>query len=277
MSQPSTLTISLIQMDCELGAPAANFMQAEQGIAEAARRGSDLVILPELWSTAYDLERAADYAAPVVAHAGEAGWFGRLAYLARSHRIWLTGSILEAGQDGRFYNCMALYAPDGALAAVYRKIHLFRLMQEEVYLGPGDAPTLVDLPWGRTGMAICYDLRFPELFRHYALRGARLILLPAEWPNPRREHWRTLLRARAIENQCFVAACNRVGESNGVSFFGASAIIDPWGATLIEGDEKAAILTATIDLELVDSVRSRIPVFADRRPELYALDQVALE
>ena len=121
-------------------------------------------------------------------------------------------------------------------------------------------------------MAICYDLRFPELFRHYALQGARLILLPAEWPNPRREHWRTLLRARAIENQCFVAACNRVGESDGTSFFGASAVIDPWGATLIEGDDTPAILTTTLDLSLVENVRERIPVFADRRPELYKLD-----
>ena len=276
MSNATSLTLSLIQMDCEGGAPAANFIRAEALIAEAARRGSDLVLLPELWSTAYDLAHAADYASPLVRHAGEPGWFGRLAYLARHHRIWLTGSILEAGEDGRFYNCMDLYAPDGTLAAVYRKIHLFRLMQEEVYLGAGSSPALVDLPWGRAGLAVCYDLRFPELFRHYALQGARLILLPAQWPNPRREHWRTLLRARAIENQCFVVACNRVGESYGSSFFGASAVIDPWGETLIEGDDGAALLTTTIDLSLVETVRNRIPVFADRRPELYVLDRAGV-
>jgi predicted amidohydrolase len=142
-------------------------------------------------------------------------------------------------------------------------------MQEEQYLAPGQAATLLDLPWGKTGLIICYDLRFPELIRHYALQGARLILIPAEWPHPRREHWRTLLRARAIENQCFVAACNRVGQSKGAAFFGASTVVDPWGEPLIEGGETEALLTVTIDLAQVDVVRQRIPVFADRRPELY--------
>jgi omega-amidase len=118
-------------------------------------------------------------------------------------------------------------------------------------------------------MTICYDLRFPELFRRYALAGARLILVPAEWPHPRRAHWQTLLRARAIENQCFVAACNRVGITGNSTFFGASAVIDPWGEALVEGGETELILTATIDLSLVDTVRKRIPVFEDRRPELY--------
>jgi predicted amidohydrolase len=148
-------------------------------------------------------------------------------------------------------------------------MHLFRLMAEEKYLAPGEAATLADTPWGKIGMAICYDLRFPELFRRYALGGAQLILVPAEWPHPRRAHWQTLLRARAIENQCFVAACNRVGTTGNSTFFGASAVIDPWGETLIEGGEAEMILTVTIDLALVDSVRRRIPVFEDRRPELY--------
>ncbi len=273
----STLTLTLVQMDCTLGEPAANFARAEALVAEAARRGSNLVVLPELWSTAYDLENAANHADPLADHAGEPGWFGVLADWAQRHQIWLTGSILERQIDGRFANCMAMYAPDGSLAGVYRKIHLFRLMEEEVYLAAGESPTLLDLPWGKTGLAICYDLRFPELFRGYALQGARLMLIPAEWPHPRREHWRTLLRARAIENQCFVAACNRVGSSKGSTFFGASAVIDPWGETLIEGGESEMLLTTTIDLAHVDGARKRIPVFADRRPELYQLDKRAVQ
>lgn len=266
---PETVTITLVQMDCALGEPSANFERAEALIAAAAQRGSRLVVLPELWNTAYDLEHAAAHASPLAQRAGEPGWFGRLAALAQTHGVWLTGSLLEAQPDGRFYNCMALYGPDGALQGVYRKMHLFRLMEEEVYLGPGQAATLLDLPWGKTGLAICYDLRFPELFRGYALQGARLMVVPAEWPHPRREHWRTLLRARAIENQCFVAACNRVGSSKGSTFFGASAVIDPWGETLIEGGEAEMLLTVTVDLSQVDGVRRKIPVFADRRPDLY--------
>ena len=183
--------------------------------------------------------------------------------------MWLGGSILELGADGKIYNCFALYNPDGKLAGVYRKIHLFRLMAEEQFLAPGPEAVTVDLPWGRVGLAICYDLRFPELFRRYALAGAKLILLPAEWPHPRRTHWRTLLRARAIENQMFVAGCNRVGSSKGSDFFGASALIDPWGEALIEGGEQETLLTLTVDLDQVDAVRKRIPIFEDRRPGLY--------
>jgi omega-amidase len=267
----SSLTVTLVQMDCQLGKPAENFERAAEFIGEAARRGSDLVLLPELWSTAYDLEAAGDHATMLAQNAQSEGWFGRFAQLAKDHGVWLAGSLLEAQPNGRYFNCLPLYAPDGTLQATYRKIHLFRLMEEEVYLAPGQEPALVELPWGKSGLAICYDLRFPELFRSYALQGAQLLLLPAEWPHPRREHWRTLLRARAIENQCFVAACNRVGSSKGSTFFGASTIIDPWGETLVEGGEAEMLLTAQIDLGLVETVRKRIPVFADRRPELYTL------
>ncbi|MFN3334014.1 MAG: carbon-nitrogen family hydrolase [Caldilinea sp.] len=263
-----TLTISLAQIDCKLGDPETNFARAEVMIAEAARRGSDLVLLPELWSTAYALDAAPTLASPLAHSSQDGGWFGRVAGLAAQHKLFVGGSLLEK-QAGDFFNCFALYAPDGSLHAAYRKVHLFRLMEEEKYLAPGQALVHSDLPWGRAGLAICYDLRFPEMFRRYALAGAQLMLIPAEWPHPRREHWRTLLRARAIENQCFVAACNRIGTSGAATFFGSSAVIDPWGETLIEGGETEALLTVAIDLALVADVRRRIPVFEDRRAELY--------
>jgi predicted amidohydrolase len=262
------LTISLVQMDCRVGEPAFNFEQATAYVEEASRRGSQLVLLPELWSTAYALDRAPELSSPLAATAAEDGWFGRFAQLARRHRVWLGGSLLEA-RGGQYYNCLALYSPDGTLHAAYRKAHLFRLMDEEKYLAAGEESVVTELPWGKTGLAICYDLRFPELFRRYALDGARLVLLPAEWPHPRREHWRTLLKARAIENQCFVAACNRIGSTGSNTFFGASAIVDPWGETLVEGGEAPMVLTAAVDLSQVDAVRKRIPIFSDRRPELY--------
>lgn len=261
-------TISLVQMDCRLGDPEANFAYAAGAVAEAARRNSDLVLLPELWSTAYALEAAPTLAAPLAQDADESGWFGRMARLAAEHRLFVGGSMLEA-RGGRFYNCFALYGPDGVLRGAYRKVHLFRLMDEEKYLAPGEESVSLDLPWGRTGLAICYDLRFPELFRTYALAGARLMLIPAEWPHPRREHWRTLLRARAIENQCFVAACNRIGATGASTFFGASTVIDPWGEILVDAGEIETLLTVTIDTDLVESVRRRIPVFEDRRADLY--------
>lgn len=258
-----TLTLSLGQMTVSAGDPEANWARARACIVEAARRGSQLVLLPELWSTGYDLEHWRAYAAPL----GE-GHFAEVAALAREHRIAIGGSLLEAHGD-RATNCFALYGPDGLLCAAYRKIHLFKLMAEDQWLAPGADVVIAETPWGATGLAICYDLRFPELFRRQAVGGARLLLLPAEWPSRRIAHWQTLLRARAIENQCFIAACNCVGGSEKDTFGGRSAVIDAWGEPVIEAGATEALLTTTIDLDGVDRVRAHIPVFADRRPELY--------
>lgn len=255
--------ISLGQMNIALGQPALNWEKVRAWTAEAARRGSAVVLFPELWPTGYDLENWRAHASPL-----NEGLFADLSALAREHRIAIGGSLLEAHGD-RAYNTFALFGNQGQTLAVYRKTHLFRLMAEDQWLAPGEALTSVAAPWGHTGLSICYDLRFPEIFRRYALQGARLILLPAEWPSRRAEHWRTLLRARAIENQLFVAACNRVGEMHGDAFAGHSAVIDPWGETLAEASQVETLLTVELDLSAVERVRQRIPIFADRRPELY--------
>jgi predicted amidohydrolase len=258
-----SLTLSLGQMHIHLGQPEANFERVRAWTVEAARRGSGLVVFPELWSTGYDLENWPRYAAAP----GE-GLSARLSALAREQRIAIGGSVLEA-RDGKAYNTFTLFDAEGAPAGSYSKVHLFRLMDEEKWLAPGERLELVETEWGLTGLGICYDLRFPELFRHYALRGARLMLVPAEWPSRRAAHWSALLRARAIENQMFVVGCNRVGESKGEHFGGGSAVIDPWGETVLEAGSAETLLTAEIDLALVDAVRARIPVFEDRRPDVY--------
>ncbi len=251
-------------MHLRLGHPEKNFERVRDWSADAARRGSALVVFPELWSTAYDLENWRQHAVPL----GD-GMFARLSALAKEQSIAIASSILEV-KDDRAYNTFVLYDARGEQRGLYRKVHLVPMLDEPKWLTAGDALTLVDMEWGRTGLGICYDLRFPEMWRTYALGGARLLLLPAEWPSRRAYHWQTLLRARAIENQVFIAACNRVGESKGEVFAGQSVVIDPWGEALVEGDgETEALLTAEIDLAKVDDVRQRIPVFKDRRPELY--------
>lgn len=260
------LTVSLAQIDIAFGKPDENLAKVRHYAAQAAMRGSDWLILPELWSTAYDLTNADKHATPI-----DAGIFTEIAELARQHNLHIIGSTLSTlGQD-RFGNTLTWHQPDGAIAAVYSKLHLFRLMDEHQYLSAGDAPQLVETAWGQAGLGICYDLRFPELFRHYALAGATLMILPAEWPHPRRMHWRTLLRARAIENQMFVIACNRVGEGGGNQFFGHSAIIDPWGETIIEGGEQEMLLTGEVDFGRLPATRAKIPIFTDRRPEIYKI------
>jgi len=256
------LTISLAQIDIALGRPGENLAKVEGVIAEASRRGSQIVLLPELWSTGYDLERAEEHARTTER------LLARLTDLAKERSLFIIGSLLSA-KEGHLYNRATILSPKGVLVGEYAKIHLFRLMEEEKYFAPGTESPVFDLPWGKGALAICYDLRFPELFRKYALGGARVVFLSAEWPYPRLEAWRILLRARAIENQFFMVGCNRVGESKGKVFFGRSSIYDPWGEPVVEGGEEEGLLTAEIDLDVVDEVRRRIPVFEDRREELY--------
>ena len=258
------LTISLGQMNVELGNPAANWQTVQEMTIEAARRGSDLVVFPELWSTGYDLENAASYATTT-----DAGLFAQVAALAKTHQIAILGSCLSLLGEGQFGNTAVYFDKYGRSLGEYSKLHLFRLMQEEQFLTAGEKPTLVETEWGKAGLTICYDLRFPELFRQYALAGAQLVFVPAEWPHPRLAHWRTLLRARAIENQMFVVACNRVGRSKETDFFGHSCILDPWGEIVLELGEGEMLGTAVIDIAQVEQVRAKIPVFADRRPEIY--------
>ena len=257
------LQISLIQMDVYLGQPQENFERAAAFVGEAVHLGSDLALLPELWTSGYALEHAAELASPL----GE-GTFQRMASLAREYAIALGGSSLEL-DSRKVYNTFVLYDSNGSLLATYRKVHLFRLMDEHLWLSPGGTLVNASLPWGRTGLAICYDLRFPEMFRRYAAEGALLVLMPAEWPASRLEAWRTLLRARAIENQLFMAGVNRVGESRGEIFGGASAVIDPQGRAITEGGDQEALFTAELDLEEVERTRKRIPILQDRRLDLY--------
>jgi predicted amidohydrolase len=257
------IIVSLAQMRIALADPKRNITTMSTLAAEAARRGSHVVVFPELWSTGYALDRSREFADTL-----NSGVFNQLSTVATQNKISIVGSVMEKrGQT--VANSATFFAPNGRMMGVYRKIHLFRLMKEDIYLQPGESTLLMELPWGKTAMAICYDLRFPELFRRYALDGAQIVLLPSEWPIERTEHWRTLLQARAIENQYYVVATNTCGQVGDTTFAGHSMVVDPWGKILVEGGEEQGLFTVEIDLERIEQVRKRIPVFEDRRPELY--------
>lgn len=258
------LKVSLAQFDVTVGKPQTNLETVRLMAAEAARRGSQLLVLPELWSTGYDLENATTHATTL-----DEGIFAQVREMAIHHHLYILGSCLSLMDEGHYGNTAVLFNPSGDILASYSKIHLFRLMDEEQYLTAGNHLALVDSEWGRIGLAICYDLRFPEMFRTYALGGATIVFLPSEWPHPRLAHWQTLLRARAIENQFYMVACNRVGRSKESVFFGHSCIIDPWGQTIVEAGEEEILLTCDIDLSRVEEVRRKIPIFQDRRADLY--------
>jgi predicted amidohydrolase len=258
------MKIALAQIDIAFADPQTNLATASGYISRASESGADLILFPELWTTGYDLSHAEKYATPF-----DSGIYSDLSSLALEHRIAVAGSTLSLIAPQKFGNTLTVFDRNGKLTGSYSKTHLFGLMNEPDYLTVGDSLSLIDFNSAKTGLSICYDLRFPELFRSYSLRGAEMILIPAEWPHPRLAHWQTLLRARAIENQMYVVACNRVGKDQNNTFFGHSMIIDPWGEILVEGDEDEALLIAEIDLEKVAQVRKKIPVFKDRRPDVY--------
>lgn len=260
----AVISISLGQMNIELGEVKNNFRNAGRLIAEASRRKSHVIVLPELWSTGYDLQNAKTHADEL-----NKGMFNNISKVATQYKIAVVGSILE--QRGEtITNSATFFSPQGRMMGVYRKIHLFRLFEEDKYLAEGNAPLVMDLPWGPTGLTICYDLRFPELYRAYAVDDqAKMIFVSAEWPLIRLEHWRALIIARAIENQCFIVATNACGETGGTVFAGHSMIVDPWGKVVVEAGEGEQLLTVDIDLDEVDTVRAQIPVFEDRRPDTY--------
>lgn len=257
------LSISLAQMPIHLGEVRRNVAQMEKWTTEAARRGSHIVVFPELWTTGYALPRARELAETL-----NSGTFAHVGALAKSEKISIVGSMMEK-RGLEVSNSATFFAPNGQMHGVYRKIHLFQLMDEDKYFQPGSSPLAMDLPWGRTALAICYDLRFPELFRRYALDDAILMIVPAEWPMQRIEHWRSLLIARAIENQVYMVGVNTAGTVGETLFGGHSMIVDPWGKVVAEAGDEPQLLTVDIEMDRVKEVRGAIPVFDDRRPETY--------
>lgn len=259
------VVFSLAQMNVRPGDVQKNLSTAEAMIVEAgaSRRNTNAIVLPELWSTGYALERSRELSSQL-----NDGIFAQMATLATQNKVCIVGSVLEK-RGMEVANSAPFFAPNGRMLGVYRKIHLFKLMDEDRFLQPGSAPLIMSLPWGDTALAICYDLRFPELFRKYAVSGAKVIIVPAQWPLERIEHWRALIVARAIENQCFIVAVNAAGQCGNTVMGGHSMIVDPWGKIVVEVGEQPTLVSAEIDTDYVDVIRARIPVFDDRRPEMY--------
>ncbi|MCE4048497.1 MULTISPECIES: carbon-nitrogen family hydrolase [Bacillaceae] len=257
--------ISIIQMDIVFGDPKQNFLAAEKWIKEAcAGKQTDIVILPELWTTGYDLPHLDTIADK---HAEKAISF--LQHLARSYQVHIIGGSVANKKEDGIFNTLLVINKEGELIHTYDKLHLFKLMDEHLYLQSGTATGLFQLNGETAAGLICYDIRFPEWVRTHTSKGANVLFVSAEWPLARLAHWRALLIARAIENQCYVVACNRSGSDPANVFAGHSMIIDPWGEIVGEAGENSEILARTIDLAKVSEVRNMIPIFSDRRPEYY--------
>ncbi len=258
-----------------------NLETADRLVREAASHGAELVVLPEKWTVLGTREQMAAGAQTLDGRALE---WAREAALALGIDL-VAGSLFEDVPDDELgANTSVHIGPDGERKAVYRKIHLFDYVTsdgsryaESSTERPGDETVVSECADGtRIGLTICYDLRFPELYRTLAIRGARVITVPAAFTLPTtRDHWETLVRARAIENQCFVVAPNQIGDHpGGLRSGGRSLIVDPWGLVLAGAPDVETAIVADLDLERVEDVRRRMPVFEHRRPSAYEWERV---
>lgn len=254
----------------------ANLAAAEGYIREAAARGASLVVLPE--SMNYIGRDMAGEAETIPG----GPTFRKMADLARELGIWLeAGSIYESNPEdpARPFNTTFLVRPDGTLAAKYAKLHPFDVVlpngvtsRESDRVCPGKTLALGDMEWGKLGLAICYDVRFGEMFRIMALEGAKIFAVPANFTvNTGKDHWEVLVRARAIENECYVIAPNQMGKKPRFTAYGNSLIVDPWGTVIARASDKPGVITAEIDLDYVTKVRQSTFTLDNRRPDVYEL------
>jgi len=274
-TEPLPLRVAAVQMNVD-DDPQANVAQAVRLTEEAARAGAEFVCLPENVVYMGDTRRRAGLAESLVEPL--TGPLARaLAGAARTHRVWLlVGGFPErADSTDRPFNTSFLLGPDGTVRAIYRKLHLFdvdppdgRMIRESTYTSAGDAPALAEIDGWSIGLSICYDLRFPELFRGYAAQGARVLVVPSAFTVPTGEaHWHLLLRARAVENQCYVVAPAQWGDhgTTGRVSFGHTLIVDPWGTVLAEQPNGVGWIRADLDPRAQDSLRARLPALLHRR------------
>lgn len=246
-----------------------------RAVRAAAAAGCRLVLLPEMWNCPYAYENF-----PVYAEAcGGAAWQA-LRDAARENGVYLVGGTIPEREGDALYNTCFVFDPTGAQIARHRKVHLFDIdipggqrFMESASFTPGRDYTLFDTPWGRVGVAICFDIRFAELFRILALEGAKLICVPAAFnmtTGP--AHWELSFRMRAVDNQCFLAGCSPArDETASYVDYGHSIVCDPWGSVLGQLDEKPGLLTAELDMTRPDEIRAQLPILKNRRTDLYQL------
>ncbi len=259
------MKICCVQMDVCAAEPEQNFARAEELIRSSAKSQPDVILLPELWNTGF-APKAID---PVQADEDGACTKALCGGLAKELGVNIAAGSVLAKKGDALFNTAYVFNRSGDCIAEYDKTHLFSPSCEGESYAAGDRLVTFPLDGVTCGILICYDLRFPELCRALALDGAKVLFLPAEWRKVATKQLRALLDARAIENQMFAALCNGCGEAFGAEFGGNSAIVDPLGNVLAEAGTAEETIYAEIDLTTQDQVRKDLPVFSDRRPELY--------
>ena len=273
-SHSNSLSVAIVQMNSR-DDKSANIQSALALIDDAARSGARLIVLPEVWTYLGPEEGNRDNAEPLPGPVTDL-----LASKAREHDVYIhAGSILESRPgEPKVSNTTVVIDPTGAIIGQYSKIHMFDVVLEGVAayeesntVSPGNEIVTVEIDGITVGLAICYDLRFPELFRILTLRGADMIILPAAFTmTTGKDHWEVLIRARAIENQVFMVAAGQVGQdSEGKWCYGRSMIVDPWGVVLATAPDRETVIAANLEMEQLEKVRRQVPSVANRMPDRY--------
>ncbi|KNY25773.1 carbon-nitrogen family hydrolase [Pseudobacteroides cellulosolvens] len=251
------LDVSCVQMNCKPGDIKYNLKKAREFADKAVKNGTEILVFPELFDIGYDLSSL------VKLDIDEHIAVDELAAIAKDNNMFIAAGLTEKGY-GTFYNTLYVFNNIGETVLKYRKINLFSLSKENDYFTPGINPQSFVIKNIKVGVMICYDLRFPELGRYYLKDGCSVIIISSAFPKQRQEHWNTLLKARAIENQLYIIASNRVGSLDGLEFAGNSSIIDPWGNVLETLDnESEGIIKCCISMDKRDEVRKFIPCYND--------------
>jgi len=240
---------AIAQILVKEGAFKANCKRGFDALQRAVHQGADIAILPELWTTGYRLEKAASQARRNRDILEEMG-----AFCKKNRIMCIAGSMILKNEKGKLVNRSVVFDKTGNPITIYDKMHLFPALGENHVFQRGERPAVFETPWGKAGLSLCYDLRFPELFRHYFLEGVKMIFLPSQWPYPRIRHWRTLVRARAVEDNCFIIACNIASRRGEKMLYGFSAVIDPAGEAVLELGHQEDVTTAPLDLGMAEEM-----------------------
>jgi predicted amidohydrolase len=271
---PERIRVACVQMTSRAD-KSANLETAERLVAQAATTGADVVVLPEKWNAIGHADVYLATAEPL--EGGES--VAAMSEWSRRHGITLVGGSIAERREGRdkLSNTSLVFDPEGQLVAVYRKIHLFDVevggvvYHESEVEEPGEESVVAEVEDWKLGLSVCYDVRFPELYRILALQGAQVVTVPAHFTTPTgKDHWHVLLRARAIENQLYVAAAAQIGETlPGKPAYGRSLIVDPWGIVLAQAPDEETVITAELDRAHLLDIRAKLPSLANRQSNAY--------
>jgi omega-amidase len=256
-------TVAVIQMDVKTGDIDFNLRRTQNSIEKSCKSKSQLIILPEMFATGFDY--------PYIKKISKDVFNELVSFLINSsfkYGCYIVGGSIPELVNNKLYNTSFVSSPDRKIIGYQRKIHPFTGTEESKYFAGGEKLNVINCPLAKLGIIICYDIRFPEAARTLALKGAEILICPAQFPYPREHHWEILLKSRAIENQTYVIGANRIGGRK-TRFFGKSMVVTPYGEVVKELNSEEGILIAKIDLEKIEKVRKSMPALMERKPEAY--------